>query len=136
MLTTYTSFSMATTKIKKYTYHIGIDVSKDKLDFAVLSGRKLLFHKETENNAAAILSFITELKSIEKFTITKAVFGMEQTGIYTNHLLHVLKKNKASIVLEDALQIRNSLGKLRGKYDKIDAIRIATYLYRTKDELR
>jgi transposase len=127
---------MATTKIKKYTYHIGIDVSKDKLDFAVMSGRKLLFHKEIENNVAAILSFIKELKGIDNFTIVKAVFGMEQTGIYTNHLLQVLKKIRASVVLEDALQIRNSLGKLRGKYDKIDAIRIATYLYRAKDDLR
>jgi transposase len=122
--------------IRKYTHHIGIDVSKDKLDFAVMTGRKLLFHKEVENHIEAILGFLKELKNLDKFTMLKAVFGMEQTGIYTNHLLQALKKYKASIVLEDALQIRNSLGKLRGKYDKIDAIRIATYLYRAKDELR
>jgi transposase len=38
--------------------------------------------------------------------------------------------------LEDALHIKNSLGKCRGKYDKLDAIGIATFLYKTKDDVR
>jgi len=76
-------------------------------------GRKLLFHKEIKNNAAGILGFINEIKSIDMFSMLKAVFRMEQTGIYSIHLLHILKKIKANMVLEDALQNRSSLGKLR-----------------------
>jgi len=127
---------MATTRIKTYTYFIGIDISRNKLDYAIMQGKTFLYHKEAGNNADDISLVIKELKELEKFTMTKAVFCMEHTGIYANHLLITLKKLKANIVMEDALHIRNSLGLLRGKYDKIDAIRIASYAYKNREELR
>lgn len=127
---------MTTTKIKTYTYYIGIDISKNKLDYAVMRGKTFLFHKEAANEDEVILQLISEFKKLPKFTVPKAVFCMEHTGIYSNHLLAVLKKIKANIVVEDAQHIKNSLGLLRGKYDKIDAIRIASYSYKNRDELR
>lgn len=60
---------------------------------------------------------------------------MEHTGIYSNHLLACLHKMKANICLEAATQIKNSLGNIRGKNDKIDAIRIAEYAYKNREEL-
>lgn len=123
-------------KIKKFTYFIGIDVSKNELDFAVMQGKKFLFHKETKNDRFDIADFVIELKKLPRFTLTKAVFCMEQTGIYCNHLITTLKKFKANIVKENALQIRNSLGVIRGKYDKIDAIRIAHYLYINRENIQ
>jgi transposase len=127
---------MATTKTKSYNYFIGIDISRNKLDYAVLQGKTFLFHREAANQADVILQLISEFKALPKFTMTKTVFCMEYTGIYANHLLMVLKKLKANIVMEDAVHIRNSLGLLRGKYDKIDAIRIASYAHKNRDELR
>lgn len=127
---------MTTTKIKTYTYFVGIDISKNKLDYAVMRGKTFLFHKEAANEDEVILQLINEFKKLPKFTMSKAVFCMEHTGIYANHLLAVLKKLKANIVVEDAQHIKNSLGLLRGKYDKIDAIRIASYVYKNRDELR
>ncbi|UEG52604.1 transposase [Mucilaginibacter daejeonensis] len=121
---------------RNYTHYIGVDVSRNKLDFAVMHGRKLLFCREVQNETLAILSFIKDLKDIDGITFSKVIFGMEQTGIYTNHLLNTLKKVKAHVVLEDSVHIRNSLGKMRGKYDKLDAIRIATYLFRSRDDLK
>ncbi|WCT14431.1 IS110 family transposase [Mucilaginibacter jinjuensis] len=123
-------------KLKKYTYFIGIDISRNELDFAVMQDSKLLFHKEIPNQVADIKLMVTELKGLPKFTIRKAAFCMEQTGIYSNHLKIALKSCKANIIIEDALHIRSSLGTVRGKYDKIDAIRIAQYGYKNREHLR
>ena len=127
---------MTVSKLKKFTYFIGIDVSRDKLDYAVMQGKNLLFHRESKNEKADIVTFIQELKMQPGFTITKSVFVMEHTGFYCNHLLACLKQLKANIVVENALQIKNSLGLVRGKYDKIDAIRIAHFAYINREHLR
>jgi transposase len=123
-------------KAKSYTYFIGIDISRNELDFAVMCGSKFLFHREIKNTVADIKTLVLELKQLPKFTISKAAFCMEQTGIYGNHLKIALKTFKANIIQEGALQIRSSLGVLRGKYDKIDAIRIAQYGFKNRDNLR
>jgi len=123
-------------KTINYTYFIGIDISRNELDFAVMYGSKFLFHKEIKNTLAEIKAIVLELKQLPKFTMSRSAFCMEQTGIYSNHLKNALKTFKANIILENALQIRSSLGVMRGKYDKIDAIRIAQYGYKNRDELR
>ena len=119
----------------KFEFFIGIDVSKNELDFAVIQGKTLLFHQEIVNNPKSISSFINELKMIKGFKLEKAVFCMEHTGIYTAHLLSGLHKKKANLCLEPATQIRNSLGNIRGKNDKIDAIRIAEYACKNQEDL-
>jgi len=111
-------------------------VSKNELDFAVMQGKTLLFHKEIQNTPAAVKSCIKELIKLPDFDLNSAVFCLEHTGIYSNHLLSVLHDKKAPICLESATQIKNSLGNLRGKNDKVDAIRIAEYAYRNRDKLR
>jgi transposase len=45
-------------------------------------------------------------------------------------------QKKAHICLEAASHIRNSLGNIRGKNDKIDSIRIAEYAYKNREGLR
>ena len=120
----------------EFTFFIGTDVSKNELDFAVMQGRQLMFHREIENNVKAINAFLKELLKLPGFDLRQAVFCMEHTGIYNNHLLVCLHKIKANICLEAATQIKNSLGNIRGKNDKIDAIRIAEYAYKNRDELR
>ena len=120
----------------EFTFFIGTDVSKSELDFAVMQGKQLLFHREIENKAKPITAFIKELLRLPGFDLKKAVFCMEHTGIYNNHLLVCLHKMKANICLEAATQIKNSLGNIRGKNDKIDAIRIAEYAFKNREELR
>src|ERR1700733_13659806 len=110
---------------KNYKYFIGVDISRNELDFAVMAGKELLFHKEIANQPADILAFVGELKMVKGLRVTNTVFCMEHTGIYGNHLLSVLRKLKANVVVENPLKIKNSMGLLRGKDDKTDAIRIA-----------
>jgi transposase len=120
----------------EFTYFIGTDVSKNELDFAVMCGKALLFHKEIANTEQAINLFIKELIKLPGFKMENAVFCMEHTGIYNHHLLVYLHKKKANIWLESAIQIKRSLGNIRGKNDKVDAIRIADYAYTKRDKVR
>jgi len=120
----------------EFEFFIGIDVSKGELDFAVQQGRQLLFHREISNDGAAIGAFFKELQGMADFSVGRAIFCMEHTGIYNNHLLQVLHKKGAHICLEASTQIKNSLGNIRGKNDKIDAIRIAGYAFDQQHKLR
>jgi len=120
----------------EFEFFIGIDVSKNELDFAVQQGNCFLFHREIANEPLAINTFLKELGRLPGFKLSNAVFCMEHTGIYNNHGLMCLHKKKAHVCLEAATQIKSSLGKLRGKNDKIDSIRIAGYAYKERETLR
>jgi transposase len=111
----------------KLNYFIGIDVSRDKLDFAVFNKQNFVFHREINNSITDIKEFLSQLKKIPGFTFTKSLFVMEHTGIYCNHLLKTLSLAKTNFAQENALQIKKSSGVLRGKDDKTDSIRIAQY---------
>lgn len=119
-----------------FTYYIGIDVSKHTLDLAVRQGKNLLFHRQIENKPAAVRAFLRELKRLPGFELAQALFCLEHTGIYSNHLLLCLHQQKARVCLEAASQIKSSLGQRRGKNDKIDATRIAEYAYTHREKLR
>lgn len=57
-------------------------------------------------------------------------------GIYNNHILRLLQTNKAHIWVEHPIHIKESLGMIRGKNDKVDAQRIALYAYKNREEVR
>jgi transposase len=120
----------------EFDFFIGIDVSKNELDFAVQQGKCFLFHREIANEPEAIKLFVKELSKLPGFSLTRAIFCMEHTGIYNNHLLSCLHQKKTNICLESAIHIKKSLGNIRGKNDKIDAIRIAGYAYEKREKLR
>ncbi|RZJ69836.1 MAG: IS110 family transposase, partial [Flavobacterium sp.] len=124
---------MTKSKTWKFDFFIGIDVSKLDLDLAVMRRNTFVKHYRVGNSPSEIMAFIKYAKLNHSLTIPKTVFGMEQTGIYCNHLLYCLEKLKANIVLDDANHIRNSLGIIRGKSDKVDAKRIAGYLVKGRD---
>ena len=119
----------------EFEFFIGIDVSKNELDFSVQQGKNFLFHQEIINEPEAIKSFLKELIKLEGFGLNNAIYCMEHTGIYSNHLLACLYQQKANICLESATKIKKSLGNLRGKNDKVDSQRIANYAYKNRDEL-
>ena len=126
----------AESNAKNYTYFIGIDVSKNELDYAIIHDKTLLFHRECKNEPDAIVAFVKELKSLPRFTMPRALFCMEDTGIYCNHLAHSLMKLKANVVIENAFHLKHSCGITRGKADKLDSIRIAQYARKNADELK
>lgn len=76
---------------------VGIDVSKDTLDYSVVSCNKELFSLKTSNDLSGIQTFLKELKMVKDFDLDKTVFCMEFTGIYNNHLLKFLHIRKQYI---------------------------------------
>jgi transposase len=127
---------MDSTKLKKCNYFIGIDISKKTLDFAVLYQNDFQFHKVIANQPNEIILFLADLKKIKNFKFCQAIFGMENTGIYSNHLKTVLIQKRANFVIQSPLHLSNSFGIKRGKTDKMDAKRIAEHIMKSKLSLR
>ena len=76
----------------KYSFFIGVDVSKATLDFCLLSEGKSMFHLQASNDQRGIKEFLKQCKQFNGFDVAKAVFCMEHTGIYNNPLLEFLSR--------------------------------------------
>ncbi len=99
---------------------IGIDVSSATLDICVSSkGQKSVVIK---NEATAISKFFNTYKK------ECLVIGMENTGRYNWALYEVLKDLHHRVYVISPLHLKKSMGLVRGKTDKIDAIRIAAFI--------
>lgn len=117
-----------------FQHFIGIDVSKDTLDFCVRNQSGILLSNVCTNNKKGVNSMIRKIRSIKDFKTEHALFCMEHTGIYNNCLIDFLSRLNAKIWLESALRIKQSQGMLRGKSDRVDAERIALYAYTYRDQ--
>lgn len=117
----------------KFNSFVGVDVSKNTLDFSLVIKGRPVFHQQTENSLKGIQAVIKELRTRFEFSFAQAIICMEHTGIYNNHLLEYLSKRKANIWLETGLNIKYSGGMQRGKNDKVDSERIALYAYKNRD---
>ncbi|MFZ1807827.1 MAG: transposase [Cyclobacteriaceae bacterium] len=122
-------------------FTIGADISKDKINFALLHDNQFLFDKEVKNTTTELNKFVKEVSSLLKSISKKenATFEveyiMEYTGIYNNLLVECLLGHKITTYIVSGLAIKNSQGISRGKNDKIDARRIADYGVRYNDKL-
>ncbi|GAB4054582.1 IS110 family transposase [Spirosoma litoris] len=123
--------------IMDFYHFVGIDISKDTLDWAVYPPQQgILLSIQTDNTLKGIRSALVQLKALPGWNSAQAVFCQEHTGIYNAHLLELLHELKLSIWLESSLQIKQAGGMQRGKTDKVDAQRIAQYAYRFRDQMR
>jgi transposase len=111
-------------------YFIGIDVSKNSLDVAVLKEENLVLEQKIENQAPSIKSFLTEF--LKQVPADQIVVCMEHTGIYNALALEAFWRKRIKICLEPAMHIKQSQGMVRGKSDKIDARRIASYAFKNR----
>lgn len=123
-------------KLGTIRYFIGIDIGKATFNYCIRYGEGQVINGKVANRLEPINEFILMLKDLTGCKINYIVFGMESTGIYGNVLIETLSKLKAKFVVEPALRIKNSLGLIRGKSDKLDAARIARYLIKNLHELR
>jgi transposase len=121
-----------------YQFSVGIDVSKATVDVAMLSNiqPELVHHNKFANNEAGVNDLFGWLTNIPGFNETQAVFCMEATGLYCHVLTEQLHRKGMAIWIENSVQIKRSMGIVRGKDDKTDAIRIAKYAARNADRIR
>lgn len=112
----------------KKTDFIGIDISKDYIDCAILNfnSPKAFKDKKFKNE-------LDGFDDMEQWIIKNAtnkddiLFCMEHTGTYGLLLFTWLSQKEYDFCVEPGLKIKRSLGISRGKDDKIDARRIADY---------
>lgn len=101
---------------------VGIDVSKDKLDYCILDQDYHVIRKGViANNQSAITKW---LESLELSCIEVV---LEHTGHYGALLAWLLSENHVRFYMLNPLELKNSMGIQRGKTDAVDAYRIAAY---------
>ena len=123
-------------KLMDIHHYIGIDVSKNTLDWAVYANKHVIWQTQSENSPAAIRTVVKQLRALAGFSLSTSICCMEHTGIYNAHALGVLFQAHLPIWLEASVQIKQAGGLQRGKSDSVDAQRIAEYAYRFQDRLR
>jgi len=115
---------------------IGVDVSKEKLDVCLKKQGEIKEEKIVGNQSPLIKSY---LKGILKENVPKAVDLLvcaEYTGQYTYPLCCVCQELGVDLWLENPTQIKYRSGFQRGKNDKLDARKIASYAERFQDEAK
>ena len=116
-------------------YFLGVDIAKKTFDASLTIDAKAFDASQCENNAKSIDVFFGDLKKKFGLSYSQLIVCMEHTGIYCLPLLNFLVENKIKVCLESAVQIKRSQGLVRGKNDKVDALRIATYAYKNREHL-
>ena len=126
--------------MRKYTFFIGIDISKLWIDVRLgLNGDKSQMpyrrFDNKESGFKALLKFIRKSGMAPKDK-TQWVVCMEHTGVYTLPLCGFLEEQQIDYALVNAHHMNLSLGLRRGKSDPADAADIARYAYWRRDELK
>lgn len=113
---------------------IGIDISKDVFDYCLLNEEhEVLSSKNvSENTISGIEEFCIH---IEEYADYQVWICMEHTGRYGALLCSEFSKRGLVYSLVNPLEIKYSIGLVRGKNDAIDAYRIASYAVRTQHQL-
>jgi transposase len=115
----------------KVQHIIGADISKTTIDLVChLSGCHLSI-ENTPNGFKQMLKWIEH----QNIALAQTMFVMEHTGLYSFCFEEFLHSHQIAFTKVSALAIKRSLGLVRGKSDKIDATRIASYGYEKKDKL-
>lgn len=117
----------------KYKETVGIDVSKQTIDGLVHVKQK---HKQFENTPKGFRSFVKWAENTSGLTIEQILICFEHTGLYSLPLAVFLSENKIIFSMVPALEIKRSLGLVRGKNDRIDARRIAEYAHLRRETIK
>ena len=89
---------------------IGIDISKESLDFALITENAVLVEVKCENNAKAILQTIISLIKENNLTKQNVLICAEYTGHFGNKLIQTCLDNSFSLWMENAYNILHSQG--------------------------
>jgi len=117
-------------QFQPYPWILGIDVSKQSIDACLIrSTDGQLFESKFHNNVSGFRHLKKWCKEHLCECDHSTLCCMEHTGLYTRMLVHYLLSRSVRTWLESSLQIKKSLGLVRGKTDKIDAQRIARYAH-------
>jgi transposase len=104
---------------------IGCDISKKKLDFYCNTTEEFFICSNDEEGFDKLITWMNH----HQFSKDKIVIAFEHTGSYGKAITNFCIQNEFEYYAINALEIKLSQGIVRGKNDKIDAKRIAIFLY-------
>ena len=118
----------------KFTSFVGIDISKQDFDLALLDKKGVTKETKKFNNSS------TGFKKMKQWlenaiVIKEALFCLEHTGIYSLPICVFFEESGLNYTLQPGLQIKRSMGIQRGKNDKADAQIIGKYAYLNREEI-
>jgi transposase len=124
-------------KLLRKKHFIGVDISKDILDLALLEEATYgSFQDKRIENSLNGFDTILEWLDKQNKKPEDCIFCMEHTGTYGLLLFAWLSQLGIDYCVEPGIQIKRSLGMIRGKNDKIDARRLADYVYTKRAKLK
>ena len=109
--------------MKKAQFTIGVDVSRNTLDIYCIEIRQ---HVTIENGTLGFKAFQSFCHT-HGIDVSQAIVILEYTGGYEYKWLQYCQAKGIPFVRISGLAIKRSLGIVRGKNDKVDAMRIAQY---------
>lgn len=119
----------------KQSYVIGVDISKSKIDCAVMCVElELLKEKVVKNTDSNVKSFLMKVLKELKAEASDVLVCCENTGIYNRPLERVCRELGFCLWVEHPLKIKRASTDMRGKNDRKDALRIAEYAIRYQDK--
>jgi transposase len=121
----------------QYRLFIGVDSAKEKCDLALMDAQGEVLDRLTLGNRTELIQdWLDELSASFKVAPQEILCCIENTGWYHVRILNLLCAAGCQVWVEDAYQLSRSMGRVRGKTDKLDALRIAQYALRFEDQAR
>lgn len=118
---------------------IGIDFSKETFDATIICSSMMIapVHEKFENKPGDFSKLRTWIRKNSYGTSEENwLLCGENTGVYCQNMCDWMFAKGIDIWIENALQIKRSMGLQRGKNDKIDSVNIAEYASRFVDKMR
>lgn len=119
-----------------YSFFIGCDISKDRIDVSYYINDKIVYIGIFNNDITGFKKLNKQLKAITNLPKSSWFVCFENTGAYSKPLLHWLLSQEIPCREENALRISKSLGLRRGKDDKVDSRDICLYAYEKRDSIQ
>jgi len=117
--------------MEKFAFYIGVDVSRNTLDVHCAELNK---HITIPNRTEGFRMFHCLCRE-NGIDLKNAFVALEYTGGYEYRFIQHLHDKQISFARIPGIAIKHSLGITRGKSDKIDAKRIATYAEEKRRQL-
>jgi transposase len=119
--------------MSNYSNAIGIDISRDSFD---VHNYKLGTHKEYPNSEPGFKQLLSQARKDHGKDLKGIIICLEHTGLYSLPISVFLTQKKVSFSMVPGLEIKKSLGMVRGKNDKIDAYQISKYAYLRREIIK
>ena len=123
-------------KFMAYSNYVGIDISKNTLDLILITSHGEVLEFAWPNDREFLRGAFEAFLRQNKLDKDQTLFCAEYTGHFGNKLVDVALGLTLNLWLESPYAIRHSQGLVRGKNDKIDALRIAEYAKRFVDKAK